>query len=119
VQVDLDIDGTVVRCRPTWSGEGEGGVHQCNPDVSLTHQEIRECRTVSSPHGTSSECKGTGKFEHLLEIRSTPRRVKVVVKQGDRPLGERVLEPTYEQYTPNGPGCQPVCKQAKDTWKIN
>lgn len=118
VQIDLDVDGKIVSCRPTWKGEGEGGVHECGGEVALTHQEIRDCKTTSSPHGTTSECKGTGKFEHLLEIRSNPKRVKVTVKQGDRSLGERVVEPTYQEVTPNGPGCQPVCKQAQETWEL-
>jgi hypothetical protein len=118
LRIEIDADGKTVSCVPTWSAEGEGGTHQCSDEVAVTHQEIRDCKEVKLEHGTSVECKGTGKFENLVEIRSTPRRLRVVVKQNDRQIAEKTLDPKYEQLTPNGPGCPPTCRQSRTTWQL-
>jgi hypothetical protein len=105
--IELDIDGKTVSCAvPAAADE----THQCDDGVTVTHQEIQRCR--------AEICRGTGSFEEVMEISSTPRRVRVRVKQGERLLGQRSFVSRYARVRPNGPRCPPVCRQARSTWRL-
>lgn len=59
---------------------------------------IRECSSVT-PCGSSVFAYGTH-----------GNSIEVVVTTGDETL-TRTLVPTYEEFRPNGPGCEPACVQ--------
>lgn len=108
VEIEIDIDGKTVTCKPNPSA-GQTNPFQCEQNVIVTHQEIQRCR--------GADCRGTGSFEQSIEIPSTPRRVRVRVKHGERVLGAKTFVSQYARVHPNGPGCAPVCRQAKRTWR--
>lgn len=47
-----------------------------------------------------------------LSIRGEPARVRVAVSRDGAQLASEELTPAYRTVTPNGPGCEPVCRQA-------
>ena len=108
VDIELNIDGNAVTCKPNPSG-GQTNPFQCEQNVTVAHQELQRCR--------GSVCKGTGSFEQIIEISSTPKRVRLRVKHGGRVLGARTFVPQYARVRPNGRGCLPVCRQATRTWR--
>jgi hypothetical protein len=93
IDIEMNIDGNAVTCKPNPSG-GQTNPFQCEQNVTVVHQEFQRCR--------GSICKGTGSFEQIIEIPSTPKRV-----------------PQYERVRPNGRGCLPVCRQATRTWRYH
>jgi hypothetical protein len=110
VEIEFNIDGQIVTCKPDPAGaEAKADVFQCGQGVTILYQELQHC------HGTV--CQGTGSFEQTIEILSTPRRVLVTVTQSGRPLGKRTFVSRYTRYRPNGPGCNPICRQSEKTWR--
>jgi hypothetical protein len=109
--IELDLDGRPVTCKaPPIGGGGtipcEGGDGE---EITRTREEIRICGAAG--------CRGTGATEEVLEIAATPRRVRVRLRQGDRPVAEKTFAPSYVVRRPNGPGCPPLCRQATRTWR--
>jgi hypothetical protein len=106
--IELELDGTIVSC--VVPDRGDGDLRPCDDGtVTVTHQEIQHCRVAG--------CRGTGKFEESVEIVATPRRVRVRVKEGERQVGEMSFVARYARVRPNGPGCSPLCRQARRTWQ--
>jgi hypothetical protein len=105
IVIELDIDGAPVTCTlATESDEPRA----CNPQVSVVEQEIQHCRRAG--------CKGTGRFEQLITVAGTPKRVRTRIKRSMQVVGEKLFVPRYGRVRPNGPGCPPVCQQARRTW---
>jgi hypothetical protein len=105
--IEMDLDGESVTCAPAALGTSQP--QPCDGRIAVTQQEIQHCR--------ASGCQNTGRFEGLITITATPKRVRVRVKQGQRLLGERLFVSHYARVRPNGPGCPPVCRQARRIWQ--
>lgn len=48
---------------------------------------------------------------HLF-VDGTPKELKLTVVRGDSPATSLTLTPAYQDFTPNGPQCSPVCRKA-------
>jgi hypothetical protein len=107
VALELDVDGERLTCALPDLASAEP--HACSPQIAVTGQEIQPCR----PAG----CKGTNRFERLITIAGHPKRVRVRVKHGAQVIGERLFVARYVRVRPNGPGCPPVCQQARKIWQ--
>jgi len=59
---------------------------------------------------------GAGKIR--LAIVGAPASVLVTVEHEGWIMGERVLYPEYEEYSPNGDGCPPVCYVGEDSMAV-
>ncbi|HXI58966.1 MAG TPA: hypothetical protein VNO55_23025 [Polyangia bacterium] len=108
VALEFNIDGQVVTCRPSAAGAG-ASAFQCGEGVTVLYQELQHCR--------HNVCQGTGSFEQTIEILSTPRKVLMTVTQSGRLLGKKTFVSRYTPYRPNGPGCNPICRQSEKTWR--
>jgi hypothetical protein len=107
VALELEVDGQRLTCALPDLASAEP--HACSPQIAVTGQEIQPCR----PAG----CKGTNRFERLITIAGHPKRVRVRVKHGAQVIGERLFVARYVRVRPNGPGCPPVCQQARKIWQ--
>ena len=107
IAIELEIDGKAVTCEPPRGEDTE--TMPCGENVTVTHQEIQRCKAGS--------CEGTGKYEQSIEIATTPKRVRVRVKEGEKVLRKKTFVPTYARVRPNGRGCPPVCRQVKLVWQ--
>lgn len=47
-----------------------------------------------------------------IQIEGQPRRVLVRITRNGKPVVTRTVVPKYQTFTPNGPGCGPVCTSA-------
>jgi hypothetical protein len=107
VVIELQLDGKTVSCTVD---DQRSEARPCDDQtVTITHQEIQQCRAAG--------CRGTGRFEELIEIVATPRRLRVRVEQGEQLLGETSFLAHYTHVRPNGSGCSPVCRQATRIWQ--
>jgi hypothetical protein len=59
-----------------------------------------------------------GQFEWSLTVYGQPQRVRVVHTTGGRTIVDRTASLTYQATRPNGPGCEPVCQAASETWTV-
>lgn len=46
-----------------------------------------------------------------LALLATPAEVDVTMTRDGQSVADLLLQPTYEEIRPNGPACEPVCKQ--------
>ena len=51
----------------------------------------------------------------LIELDGTPATVTVEVFHDQQPIGATTFTPTYQTSQPNGPGCEPICTNARAT----
>lgn len=59
-----------------------------------------------------------GQFRWQLGVEGTPAKIHVVHSQGSNTILDQTAELTkYEEWRPNGEGCEPVCKTQRLEWK--
>jgi hypothetical protein len=113
--VELDIDGRRVVCAAP-------GLQQigapCDSNVSLEARELADCHDTSTPGASSQTCTPNGRFEEVITIQGTPALVAVTLKSAGTVVGQRAFQLAYSSSRPNGPGCDPLCKQSAQTWEI-
>lgn len=111
--VSLDLDGRQVECAAPQAGASTA----CGTDVSLEVRELLSCTEERTQDARILRCVPTGKFEEVISIQGTPARVRVTV-QADGTLTERTFEPQYKTVQPNGPDCEPTCRQWSEVWAL-
>jgi hypothetical protein len=108
----LDIDGRAVACPAPARGEST----TCDTGVSIASRELQDCTQTISGGQASETCVGTGYFTERIIILGAPKSVDITLMTGATVVAQTTIAPTYEVNQPNGPGCDPVCKQAAATW---
>lgn len=108
----LDIDGRAVACPAPAKGESAA----CDTGVSIASRELQDCTQTISGDQARETCVGTGYFTERIIILGAPKSVGISLMTGATVAAQTTLTPTYEVNQPNGPGCDPVCKQAAATW---
>lgn len=105
----IACDGTSdTACTEIGCGDGLYVVVQATPGAELEIEAAEtggETRTESCVAGLDGSCEvGFHGF--------TPEEVTLTVTGAEQALSV-TLEPTYEDFQPNGPDCPPVCRQAR------
>jgi hypothetical protein len=98
VATSLDLDGTKIDCpAPIVDGSAGFSFQQC-------HENVQMRSSASSL---------------VIEVKETaPRRIGMVLRDGNTVLAERTFAPRYETRRPNGDFCEPTCRQWQDTWTL-
>jgi hypothetical protein len=102
-------------CTFTWPPEsvanGWSVSAQCQAGLSVLISQKTVC-TASDP--TSSRCDPVpGQFQEAIQVSGTPASVELEERTGDTVLVSQTVTPTYRESRPNGPHCEPVCRQAE------
>lgn len=103
--IEVSLDGTKVTCEgqlPLPACESGAGFH-CSPGASLRLGESG-CALPPEQHGLAG-----------IDIDTMPEHVRVAVRRGGVEVGAQELTPQYKEGRPNGPECEPVCRQASGT----
>jgi hypothetical protein len=50
----------------------------------------------------------------VLKIGAAPKDLKVKVINNKKPYGDATITPKYKENRPNGPECEPLCKQGTE-----
>jgi hypothetical protein len=95
----------------------DGATGACDVDLPLACDRVQRCEGTRDWFLILSGC-ALDPGQHLIGgvvfSRGTPAVVDVTVRQGDRSLGAGRFTPVYATGQPNGPDCEPVCRQAKE-----
>jgi hypothetical protein len=111
----LDIDGTLVRCVAPIRGNPASGL--CNDaKVEVSHRELGDCEEMRSGNAVGISCTPNGKFEQRIQIRATPKRVVLQLLDDATIVAERTFDLAYTLNFPNGPDCDPGCRQSSNEW---
>lgn len=79
-----------------------GRAFRCaGPPVLITESG---CALPAEAHGFST-----------LELAAGPPAVTITISKDGVELVRRELAPSYQTTSPNGPGCEPTCRQASET----
>lgn len=112
--LDVTFDGRTVRCTSEMMGSGS-----CNdPSVTVGAEQLADCVETRTKDAVSESCTPNGKFQHGIFIQATPRRVAITVTRPDGSNEHREIELEYEIHRPNGPDCDPACKNASVEWEL-
>jgi hypothetical protein len=77
-------------------------------------------KVTCTPQQTESTCGSdvriapSGRLEEVVTVTGTPSRVNVVLSSG----AQRSFDLSYSASRPNGPGCDPICRQASASWDL-
>jgi hypothetical protein len=111
----LDIGGRKVTCPALNPPQTRGS---CDTDVTIEVRELADCREAASGGAVSQTCTPNGRFELVVTIRGTPPRVVVTLTSGATMVAQRSFELAFTSSRPNGPGCEPVCRQSSERWEL-
>jgi hypothetical protein len=91
----------------------------CTGGVMLSVSPRVTCTTMQSGQAVSQSCTPiAGQFEERIFIRGTPARVRIIQSAQETFL-DRELAPAYADARPNGPECDPLCRQASTEWELS
>ena len=75
--------------------------------------ETREAGAVSQ------SCTPNGRVEQVITFSGTPQRVVVTLTAAGTDVVSRAdFQLKYETVHPNGEDCEPVCRQAAESWEL-
>lgn len=86
---------------PLRACEGGPSLHCEGPQVMIGESG---CALPAEQHGFST-----------IELASGPASATIVIARDGTELARKTTAPAYRVSTPNGPGCEPTCRQASDT----
>jgi hypothetical protein len=108
--LELEIDGRRVTCA---SAE-----QTCDMGVTTTVRPLADCHEERGADFRRLVCTPNGRFEQVISLGGTPARVSVTVKSPNGATAQQTFALVYQTTQPNGPGCEPICKQASESWEI-
>jgi len=106
--IEVTLDGTKVTCEgqlPLPACASGAGFH-CSPGALVRLGESG-CALPPEQHGLAG-----------IDIETMPAHVRVAVRRGGDEVGAQELTPQYRESRPNGPDCEPVCRQASGTLNL-
>jgi len=100
---------------------GGGGTQPaCDSGLTVTISPKESCTDTMQAGSVSHSCTPIpGKFFETIGLPGTPAQVHVWQYLDDVPILDVAVTPTYQSYTPNGPECGPVCRQASASWTFH
>jgi hypothetical protein len=115
--------GPVKRCTftPPTDAQVSGGfvAADCTGGVMLSVSPRVTCTTMQSGQAVSQSCTPIpGQFEERIFLRGTPARVRII-QSAQETFVDQELTPTYANARPNGPDCEPLCRQASTEWEFS
>ena len=105
--IDVEADGKKGKCEtklplPACLKDGavKAGLNfRCSGDLGLNMEQAPCAEPKVGPSIGS------------LKIDGSPKDVKITVTNNKKPYGEVSVAPKYKESRPNGPECEPLCKQ--------
>lgn len=99
---DLDVDGKTNSCTVTLPFTSCNDGLKCTTELTDLTIGLSGCALPAAQH----------KISGLTFFNTAPKTVAVTVKFGVDEIGSVSYTPTYTDSRPNGPNCEPLCRQA-------
>lgn len=114
--LELNIDGREVQCEAVGApARGDIASSRCDGGVAFYVIEETDCESFSTGEKAGQSCRPNGDYVGRLVIDGTPLRLRVeLLDDRGRPLAEQIFDPEYVEEHPNGPDCEPVCREARE-----
>jgi len=112
----LRLDGVESTC-PLPIGDAPPNLQMatgCAPTVTYGAQQESVCQSSCDPDHCSNGCQPLpGKYALFVSVQGNPVRVELVITRDGAPFAAADSSPAYTESRPNGPGCEPLCRQAR------
>jgi hypothetical protein len=123
-RIDVTADGALLSCTfafPLETLPGGGLVSpRCSPGLAASVGSAVECTEVITSSAKSLRCVPIpDQIQESVQVTGTPSLVTVEQSVGGIAILQRSATPVYENSQPNGPGCEPICRQASAHWSIS
>lgn len=121
--VDVTADGAMLSCTfvfplETLPSGGTIGV-QCQNGLRVDVVSATICTTTQSDAALMQRCDPVpGQLKEHITVSGTPASIRVEQSVGGTVILDESAMPTYQSSQPNGPGCEPICRQAGAEWTI-
>lgn len=97
--------------------EADGEVSDCTGSLPLKPCDASPSVTCTGAKGFfigESGCAMAADQQGFSEIQfeTSPKQITVTISRDGSELAKQTFEPTYKESQPNGPGCEPICRQA-------
>lgn len=102
------LDGAAVNC------SGALPLKPCEAGPSLTC-DVAD-RVAIGESGCALPADGHGFAD--VQVTGEPKEVKLTISRDGQAVASAELRPTYTESRPNGPGCEPVCRNAAETIQV-
>lgn len=106
--IDVEADGKKGKCAFAAPNFCDDKAPKCEGEVEI------EVVTQGCPAVTT----GPAPSIRELKLPSTPAAASITVTRDGKKVGEAKLAPQYKEVRPNGPECDPVCKNASEKLDI-
>jgi hypothetical protein len=118
-QVEALVDGTTILCTFTFPLQ-TGRQPQCTGGLGITVLPATTCSQTTNGASTSVSCDEIpGQFVETIGLAGTPGQVHVWQTVDGTSILDAAAAPTYTEFKPNGPGCEPTCRQGTATWTLD
>ena len=117
------VDGMASSCTfsfPLQTAPGGGTVApSCTGGVQLDVQPATNCVETQINGATTLRCDPIpGQFRESLTVHGAPSRIDVRQFLDEVLILDETVMPSYTTWHPNGPDCDPACRQAKASWTL-
>jgi len=117
---EFEFDGTVHACAKLKlpdalpSSPDVRSELECPPALSAAFDQQVICTETRTQNAISEACKPVaGQFKLAVSVSATPASFRARATRDDEVVLEATQTPEYEEERPNGPDCEPVCRQAQ------
>ncbi len=116
-ELRLQHDGAEASCRFAMPVDlPQGGVARsfdCGAGVVALLAKRTECSSTRKGDAVTQSCTHLeDQYELRLSLRPTPSKLGVELTRDAEVVLKDDREPAYEDSSPNGPGCEPICRVA-------
>jgi hypothetical protein len=126
-EIEIALDDVTHACSFSWPeaqpARGSVSSLRCEPadaafSIAITQQA--ECTEQRTADAVSQSCQPLeGQYSLQLSAFGTPKRMQVRVERDGALVAERDLTLTYTASRPNGPDCEPVCRQSSHEIRLD
>jgi hypothetical protein len=122
-RVEVVVDGARTTCAftfPLGTATG-GGVSQpaCPSPLTVAVWPLTACSDMSGDGAVSRRCDPIAdRYQETIGVSGTPGQVHAWQYVDDAAILDAAAAPIYQDVTPNGPECGPVCRQASVAWTL-
>jgi hypothetical protein len=124
-RVELDFEAEQVSCTfnvpaALPANPGAAGTITCGPSVFANFVARTVCTEMRTRDAVSQSCTPLpGEWTLELNHPGTPATIKVRVTRDDQEVASLDRSVQYEESRPNGPDCEPLCRQSQIALLVN
>jgi len=121
-RIEALVDGVTLKCTftfPLATQNGATAQPTCDAGLDVIVVPAQICIDTHSGQSSGVSCSPiAGQFSEIVTLAGAPGQVHVWQYVDDAAILDGAVAPQYAAVRPNGPDCEPVCRQAAVAWTL-